>query len=268
MKIGLAIPHAPWVPGRGESFARLMRELKSVDAPCLLIDHAVFGEKEPNWSWSRKLWSWGMFGKHDYLVQLQDDVLVAPAFWAALSAMLTALPDQVIGLESAHPAMRTLSRDGHRWCTSRAWMVGVGYVIPRAALAELMKFRESFDAEARRTNEDEFIARWCVATGRSVWHPMPTIIDHDTDVASTYGNDAHTHRRPVVTWRDYSSRELSEPAFWKPSEDVPMVTNPHLESCWGCAEEPAEGTFAKTGLKLGRNCVANAASHMIRKGAP
>jgi hypothetical protein len=62
--------------------------------------------------------------------------------------------------------------------------------------------------------EDTLLGCFCLSTGHRIWHPIPTIIDHDTSIESTYGNEAHEHRRPSVTWKDSVLADAGE--FWRP----------------------------------------------------
>ncbi len=264
----LAVPHTPWVTDRVRSMFDLMQAIGGGNAPPgTSIRHFI--DREPNVEWSRKLWAWGdgicAVEGATHLLQLQDDATVAPNFWTALSAMVAAVPDQIIGLQGAHPAFRLLARDGHKWARSHAWMVGVGYVIPRDALAELVKFRSIFDGIAHEKNEDDFIAWFCTETGRDVWHPIPTIIDH-TPIPSTYGNDANKFQRPTVTWREFGADEITRADFWTPAADVPIVANPHLNRCWFCQQEPGTAGFQETGALIGRACIVNALASILKVG--
>lgn len=51
------------------------------------------------------------------------------------------------------------------------------------------------------------IGLWCATTGRKVYHPLPTIVDHDVNLVSTYGNDNHENRRSTVRWDIKKPRE-------------------------------------------------------------
>lgn len=280
IKFAIAIPHTSWIPARVESLEHLLhglcvntriwnedRAIVSRTGPpgavldC--VDAHVFDEREPNWSWSRKIFEWGATTSATHLVQLQDDVIPAPNFWPALRAMVTALPRKIIGLQGAHPKFRTLAREGHRWATSAAWMVGVGWVIPVESLAELVDFRDEHDDDAKVTNEDEFIGKFCNATGRYVWHPIPTLIDHDVSIESTYKNDNHLFRTPTVTWREFGENEIERPDFWTVRGAVPMVSNPHFNRCWFCENEPQAVTFGPTQALIGRACLAKATAHLL-----
>ena len=258
VKFALAIPHTPWIPERVESLNRLVSQ---INPELWASAYHVFGEQEPNYSWSRKLWRWGAEQDVTHLVQLQDDVTVAPNFWKALGAMVTARPDDIIGMQSAHPAFVEFAKDGVRWCKTQAWMVGVGYVIPMPVLRQLVDWRDAIPVDlAQAMNEDDLLGQFAIKHGLWIYHPIPTIIDHDTTIASSYANDNHRFRRPLVTWRKFPEHDIEDPEFW--AGDARPVTNPHLQACWGCNNEYAATTFG-TGLMLGRRCVAIAAASLI-----
>jgi|HubBroStandDraft_1064217.scaffolds.fasta_scaffold85459_2 hypothetical protein len=198
--IALGIPHTPWLPARVASMARLSDDLDVGEADMF----RKFSDREPNHVWSAKLWTWGLECGASHLLQLQDDVIVMPRFWEALRAMIAAVPDRVIGLEAAHPAGRRLARQGYRWYTTADMLIGVGYVFPRALLEHFLHWRSTAlrDGWEQEISEDTLIGLWALATRQRIFHPIPTIIDHDTTIASSYGNDAHAYRNPSVTWKD------------------------------------------------------------------
>lgn len=249
----LAIPHTPWIPERASSLMRLTAALgKGANYMRL------FTEKEPNWSWSEKLWEWAAGTDATHLVQLQDDVIPAPNFWAALHAMVEIQHDSIIGLQGAHPKFRKLAEQDHRWARSNGWLVGVGYVIPREHLLELVRYRKDSNERARLTNEDDFIGSFCRDLGYEVWHPIPTLIQHDTTIPSTYGNDKHVHRTATVTWREYGRDEIERVEFWRAAVAPPLVTDPHSRLCWMCENEPGVVGFSQTNALIGRQCTAAA----------
>lgn len=264
--IALAIPHCPWIPERVTSLQRLLDGLGSQEGH----PTKVFDEKEPNWSWSLKIWNWGVESGCDWLLQLQDDVIPSPMLWGSLYAMLQANTDaEIIGLQGAHPKFRTLSRDGYRWARSRAWMVGVGWLIQKKALVELLTWRAGIPSDVLlKVNEDDLIARFAEHTERDVYHPIPTLIDHDISIPSSYQNDNHKHRKPTVTWHEFGEKELETVDFWKPTQDVPFVTNPHLNRCWFCESEPSAAGFEPTGAVIGRNCLSKAVQHLLMARTP
>jgi hypothetical protein len=208
----LAIPHTPWVPARVESHERLRRAL-AVNVPSGGVVTRDFTDRAANYVWSEQMWKWAVETKATHFLQLQDDVLVAPNFWQALCAMVSAIPDKIVGLESVHP--RSQSIPGH-WYTTSEGLIGVGYVLPMTALRSFLKWRSSMLCKGaiESITEDTLLCLWALVTGQRVWHPVPTIIDHDIEIASTYGNDHHTHRRPLVTWKDAGAPETAE--AWSP----------------------------------------------------
>lgn len=239
--LALGIPHTPWVEERKASLARLVDAL--TPTPREVVDHRVFGERAKNHEWSEAMWKWAAETSATHFVTLQDDVLVAPNFWPALRAMLEAMPDQVVGLEVVHPATRALAEDGHRWFTTSEGLVGVGYVLPRSLLREFLEWRAHAlkKGAVEAISEDTLLGLWCMVTGLRVHHPIPTLIDHDTSLASTYANDAHANRRPPVKWSDDVWQEddeedaledeqsrLESPDFWRESPDYPELPIRHL----------------------------------------
>lgn len=215
----LGIPHASWKPERKKSLFELALCLADEGRGQFLSeghgslggsDARIFADREPNYAWSGKLWKWASETDATHLLQLQDDALVCPEFWAQLHAMVSAVPDKVIGLESAHPVAKDLP---DTWYTTPDMLIGVGYVVPTTLLQEFLVWRstELRPGGLESVNEDQLLGLWCFVTGRKIWHPVPTIIDHDTSLPSTYGNDEHQDRRPTVTWKD---RPL--PGTWRP----------------------------------------------------
>lgn len=212
-----------------------------------------FADRAPNWAWSEAMWRWALETGAAHALFLQDDVIPAPNFWPALTAMLAAAPDKVIGLEQAHPAGKRLALEGHRWMTTSDMLIGPGYVFPRTELAEFLKWRRDALRPGAVENipEDTLIGVWSLATGRRLWHPIPTIIDHDTSIESTYGNGAHANRRPTVTWRDgdvvgFAAEDLEDAEWWRRINVVDRATvtirdnhlgrfyaaTPHLARMW------------------------------------
>lgn len=233
----LAISHTPWIAERVESMRRLALQLgvpyesKHEPPEGLGIDYRIVEDRVANDVWSERMWSWAAETTATHCVFLQDDVEVAPNFWPALRAIVEARPDDVVGLEVAHPAARMLALEDFRLFTTSDMLIGPGYVVPREQLVEFLEWRKTRLVDGWRTagadgkpglTEDTMIGLWCMTTGRRIVHPVPTIIDHDTSIPSTYGNDDHTHRKPYVTWKDaehcghaWEPADLEAPGFWQ-----------------------------------------------------
>ena len=67
----------------------------------------------------------------------------------ALTALVEAYPSHVIGLESVHTASMTLARERQRVYTTSDGLIGVGYVIPRDILGDLIAFRRDCLSQMR-----------------------------------------------------------------------------------------------------------------------
>lgn len=274
--IALAIPHTPWVPERIESLSRLMTGLDIPQCamagwvpPAPLSRVNIFDDRESNRVWSQKLFRWALDTGATHLLQLQDDAIVAPRFWPILRAMIEAQPDRIIGLEATHPLIPVQHRAGRRWYRDH-WLIGVGYVFPRLLLQEYVDWCDVHISRVANTNEDSLISEWSYETVRPIWHPIPTIIDHDVGVPSTYGNDAHhefsMYRRPLVTWRDVDTPALEDPAYWRVTEDgAPLLPGPGSQGCWYCGIGEGKLTSAKTGARLCKQCLADMLGYMVNR---
>jgi hypothetical protein len=260
--IALAIPHTPWVPERVESFRRLRESLAESGA----ADHEkVLDERASNKVWPSQMWNWMLSTGADVCLTLQDDALVAPCFWPALRAMLTHLPERaVLGLSAVHPKGPAHARNGSRWYCTQSLLVGWAYALRRFDLAEFVDWTRANPERVRRHNEDDLLNHWVTETGRLTYHPVPTIVDHDTSIASTYKNDAHIHRRATVTWRDYGAGSLTDPDFWLPSGDAPRARNPSEQVCAFCDRRPAVVWARDAGIC--RECLANSLQAVLLGG--
>jgi len=267
--IALGLPHTPWIPERVESFDRLRQGLaaNSYDRICANMRTREFTDRESNRIWPTKLWTWACSTGATHLLQLQDDVIPGPNFWPALHAMLEAIPDQIIGLEAAHPLGPEMLRTGRRWYRTRAWLIGVQYAWPLDpalphGLPAFLKWCAANPERVASTNEDSLISQWAYEHGFDIWHPVPAIADHDLGVPSTYGNDTHHEfsmfRRPTVTWRDVPSiTALEDPTYWRcTAESAPLLPGPGTQRCWYCLEEQGPLIAPVTGARIGRQCLA------------
>lgn len=264
MTISLSISHTPWIPERVESFERLRTQLIESGWPWEEGPVHVEDGKAPNWEWSGRMWKHAVKMGADWCLFLQDDVTVCPAFPKWIDAMLAFFegPGMVVGwdaedtkvrpanigaicLEVVHPAAQVAAAAGHPWFTTRDGVVGVGYLMPRKLLEEFLAWREARLEACKGINEDTLLGVWHLITGRNVLHPVPTPIDHDVELASTYpGNEAHANRRPLVRWDTFAGKlpgqpseqppDGTDPEHWRFREDIPHLgifpgwTLPHL----------------------------------------
>ncbi len=226
IKLALSITHAPWEGQRVASMARLRGALGIADGRCAeVVAYHEETQRAPWWIWADSQWRWGESCEQaTHALFMQEDSVVPPVFWPALKAIVAAHPADLIALHCPHPGSMKLAREGVHWCSTADGLVGLAYVFPRGLLREFIRWRETSlrpgGASAPELAEDSFINVWCVSTGRRVYHPIPTIVDHDTSLRSTWGADSHAYRRPRVLWSDgeacgWTPEDLERPEFWK-----------------------------------------------------
>lgn len=206
----LAMPHTPWVPARVSSFRRLCDQI------CVggFSSYQIFTEKKPNMQWAQDLWRWGAGQSTTHLLQLQDDVVVCPNFWDRLREVVVDRPDEPICLVTPHEAFRDLFAAGCSWGSSHDGMVGVGWAAPVSWIQDLLRFvAEDMRPEAVAAHsEDSTMSLFAMATKQPIWHCLPSLVDHDLSVPSTYGHDGldakmrGISQRPTVPFTQYDGR--------------------------------------------------------------
>ena len=234
----LGIPHAKYRPERQIALGRLMDALNvhhpSQEEWNVAAHLKVFDRKCPYWEWSSEMWHWQLETGASHCLTLQDDVMPMAGFWGVVEAMVTAVPDQVLALETVHPAAMHYAREGiGHWLRSWDGLIGVQYVIPRALMAEFLDWRTwnlRRDAVCYIT-EDALLDCWLIDTGRRAWHPVPAIASHDVGIPSTnQGFDKHPFRNVSVKWSDgancakadgspgWTVEQMATPDFWRVTE--------------------------------------------------
>ena len=266
--ICLAIPHTPWVPERVESMNRLYNQLAGPGPVRAFMDvpYAEFREKAPISKWARDLWAWQVAQNTDWCMQLQDDTTVAPRFWPKLQAMLASLPQDagIIGLAATHPLAMEIARRGHRWYRTDAMLIGWAWVIRRPVLQHFL----SVVTDKPFKCEDEQLGQFADHYGYKVWHPCPTLVDHDTSIASTYQNDAHSTRRPQVTWRDYGGASMEDPTWWAPGGLPEILPMPPQRMCCLCLEYPEVMHSTKTNMGICGVCIGKFIGFQFQPSIP
>lgn len=248
--IALSITHAPWIPARVAPMSRIVAALawegpEAADAGFKYVH--IESTPGPNWKWGEAQWAWAVGSGAEACLFLQDDNLLpgcvregrgpieSPGtFWRYLQAILAAVgPERVLGFHTRHPEAGALAAAGRRW-VSTTELVGTGYLFPRAELVSFLAWRKHVGANiVRQIDEDTSIGVWARATRRRIWHPIPTIVDHDIDLQSTADNDAMPDRRPTVLWDDpeWAGADMASPEFWRVGlEDAPhfVIHDRHL----------------------------------------
>lgn len=194
----LSIAHASHRPEREPLLRRLLQTVGKPH-PSVLGIHIESGEK-PNLEWAMGQWKAAAESHGTHGLFLNDDVIPCEGFLDVVTSLVEAKPDKIISLHCNHPKAAEVYESGEHWYTSVDGLIGVAYVLPMPILSEFLNWRDvAMVPEARNTtSEDIQIDLFAMANGRDIWHTVPSPIDHDTSVPSTYGNDGHTNRRPVV----------------------------------------------------------------------
>jgi hypothetical protein len=246
--IALCIPHRPDIPERAENVKRILAALGEAALSGVTgCQVHVLTDLAPNRVWARRMWAWGLETGADVFLTLQDDVELAPRFLGILRAMLPAVPPSaLLGLAGHHPGMK---RAVGPWARSGGWVVGWAHAMRRGTLAELVA-RDASKVGAAE-NEDEFINHFVAATGREVWHPVPSPVDHRLDLASTYENDGrHPFRASHVRWdgEGVDAAPLTDPAHWRVTSTPPWLDDlggaPALGGMGGPLTPPGAPTAA------------------------
>ena len=265
MRTVLGIPHAAHLHDRAAGMARLRAQLGDwTKDPSTYFEVT---DKLPHPDWSRQLWEKGrdltVGDPTAQFVTIQDDVVIPENFAQILQALYTIWPDRIVSLFNVHPISRELARAGGKMYRSRAFVLGIGYSIPGSLMAEFCDFRARNEKAARMRSEDSFVALWAVETGRDIYHTLPSIVEHDVSMPSTWAADNHGNRTARVSFRDYSPAELAREDFWVHG-GVPRLITDHLgPRCWLCVDpkrpeigEQAFMTFEPSGVAIGARCWA------------
>ena len=258
--LALGLPHTPWIPERVESFARLREQLGDLDAAPQHV--RIFDERASNKVWPRKMWQWMLDTGASHCLTLQDDCIVSPDFWPALRAMIECAPARILGLSAAHPLGPEMARQGRRWYRTQSWIIGWAYCLPRDVLARFVEWLDANPETVAVLNEDQLLNEWITRTDQDTWHPVPSIVDHDTSIGSTYANDAHVHRRTTVTWRGYQPEDLVSVDWWR-TGDCPRLPLADVARCWGCLKDQMAVKTQLTGAGLCRVCVVQFVAHLL-----
>ncbi len=267
MKLSLAISHTPWNPERVDALSRLYTmlgckpviggdDVLAYTAPPGFATFHLETSRAANHEWSATMWTWAAAQDVEWCVFLQDDAIVGAPYadedsWSvAVEDCIHAAPADcsVIGLQAPHPAGIEIARAGYGGYTTCDGLIGVGYAVRRRDLRAFLEWRADSlaDGALEAITEDTLIGLWCAVTGRRIFHPLPTVVDHDTTLASTFGNDAHVNRRSLVRW----DSEIETP-------DGAREGVPHLGRFYAVTPELAKRWVKEFSLEAHRALIAD-----------
>ena len=262
MNIALAIPTCQWDPHRVQSLANLKEQLKIRNDrdECSHARVSIFPSvgPTPNWVWSGQVFDWLADQDTEWSMLMQDDVVLVPDYWDVLRAALAGAASagaEAFCLFTIPPPAGSFAQAGANWLTTTDWMVGPNWIVKTSFMRE---FAWEFRAKRLRPgwnepdpatnrlrsglNEDTLLGLACAAYGKRIWHPLPSLVDHDTSVPSTYGNGQFAFNKSSFNWKHWGQLnatadvgDLRDPAYWMPRNPPQLNSRnnpvPHL----GCA---------------------------------
>jgi FkbM family methyltransferase len=153
---------------------------------------------------------------------------------------------------------------GDRYLVDGHGVVGWGYALFHHQLEWLHRTERmlSFDHRSPHSHdecapdcpywhEDSWATKLFHENAYQVWHPIPSILDHDTSIPSAYAHENHKTRRAPVTWWAYDSEQLTSPSFWRPQLGlVPPMQTRKIPCRYGAFHVPAEPLHRTVGSEL------------------
>lgn len=194
----------------------------------------VFDQRMPFWEWSEAVWNWAAESTTaTHFLMLQDDAILCDDFLMKLEEILQDRSGDILGLQVAHPLAGKVWAEGSDIFTTTDMLVGVGYCLPISLLRKFIWWRNS----ALRTGaleaipEDTLLGLFATLHGHRIFHPLPPLVDHDTSIPSTCGNDEHPHRKCVVPLN--APLRIDENTWSHARTSVWWPLYPHLGLKWG-----------------------------------
>lgn len=200
------INHTPFRPERVRSLKSMKAALTwSLRAPTFINDKDYRGTE---WQVSKVEWfltqlRWAADQKTSHAFFMTDDLHIAPRFWEIATRMVEHVPDRPIGFLSNAPRGPELVAKGAHWYRSNSWAVGPCMLFPTPMVREFLRYYEALSFEQQAyANDDSSWNSWITEHGPGeTYHPLPTIIEHRADLASTVGH-GDQYSRERVSWRE------------------------------------------------------------------
>ncbi len=212
MSFSLCLNHTPWVPERVKALLEMAPELKASPDGTRTLLHDTDYRGEP-WQesgklkWMRAQWDWSVAQEVDHHVFMTDDLHLVPGFWKVLGAMVQAQPNVPMGLLANHPRARAVLDTGDHWYLTNSWLTGPAYVLPHELLVNFMAWWEKMPDHPHtdvgtksHENDDSNLNLYVSHANLCAWHPLPGIVEHRVDLASTVGH-GDRYSRERISWR-------------------------------------------------------------------
>lgn len=179
-------------PDRVEAGARLADELKTY-WPTVHVKEAL-----PIWPAMRYAWRVGLFAPFTHALVIQDDVHLTPGFEVNVQAALEAQPNEVVSLCNFRNAKAQKALDGGaRWIATNAACTGQAIIAPAPIIREWLPWCACY-VSADYVHDDGRWSLWAYVNGRRIWHTVPSLVTHDTDLPSAMGHPNHWNHADVV----------------------------------------------------------------------
>ena len=217
------IAHCAWSSERKASLHRML-QLLGEDSSTFMSDRP-----EHAYTWARRAWDW-IAEQSEPVVLLNDDVIMHPDFKAICSAMVEALPGELISLHSNMPGAVDAAKAGHHWVRCY-WYTGPAVIVPPDVARSVLNFWDALPWNyATRVNEDVVAILRAWEEQHPMWCAIPAPVLHDTTTSSTLGYDGHDNRTPTVPWHEFTPKgaDLTSVDYWKPTGLEPTVDNPWM----------------------------------------
>lgn len=261
MSVSTLINHTPWVGRRREALGAMLAEFPSYQPNLRIHDTDYRGRpwQAAKVDWALYQWEWAASQPTTHHLFMTDDLNLAPGFTTILEAMISAHPEDAIGLLSNHPKGPALAAQGCSGYYTNSWLVGPAYVLPKEMLVRFLAWFKTLPDGPYTTpgtkayrNDDSSFNEWSTHGGGPgrVWHPLPTIVEHRGDIVSTVGH-GDRYSRERISWRQIQHPVEGEAGIrWRQiarTEDLHDMRSPefwmghHPMLAVGGEEEAADG---------------------------
>lgn len=219
-RIALRVMHVPTVAQRRQWVAEQHAALGG-DAGIAagLSSYEVVPDAGSPWATARRAWLSGMSDAHaTHICVIQDDVMPARGFLAALQQCADARPDDLIALHSTHAMQRDVVAAGEHWYTSQYAVNGGAVMLRAGRVREFLLWADRCVAGACY-HDDVRLACWLAAWNRLAWHTAPSLVEHLGAGHSLLG---HGTGPTGLFWPDVSAINFTRVPTVPRHDDAPL----------------------------------------------
>lgn len=196
-RISVAITHAPWSGLRRALVIDQLRELQRPTAtPLVSVEVVKDTDKSGVWPTTMRCLK-DAYSRHStHHLILQDDAVLCRDFVEVLHRVVAANPDVPMCFYCPRKVAEEARTAGKNWVAIDGGCWGICVLMPTPWVAEFMAWQEAtFLPEF--PHDDERLALWFLFTKRSVWQPVPSLVDHGASQDSLLG---HSNASRKAKW--------------------------------------------------------------------